>query len=104
MTYGPFDLSNATAAELQFFYWTQLGAGDELFWGASKSSFLYWGDKEEGNSSGWRKVTVDLEVGQPGRCPTTLDLGQAEAGEADRPVTQEASLVGNVQGFLVVGK
>jgi hypothetical protein len=66
MTYGPFDLSDATAAELRFSYWTQLGAGDELFWGASKSGFLYWGDKEKGASAGWRQVIVGLDRLGPG--------------------------------------
>jgi hypothetical protein len=61
MEFGPFDLSDATSAELEFAYWTQLGAGDKLFWGASKSGFLYWGDREEGNSGGWRLVVLDLD-------------------------------------------
>jgi hypothetical protein len=61
MTYGPFDLSNATGAELEFHYWTQLGPDtDELFWGVSKTNFLYWGDYVEGSSGGWRQVIYDI--------------------------------------------
>jgi len=64
MTYGPFDLSNAVAAELEFHYWTQLGPEeDRLFWGASKTGSLYRGDARAGDSSGWRQAILDLDRG-----------------------------------------
>jgi hypothetical protein len=62
MTYGPFDLSNAVAAELEFRYWTQLGPEeDRLFWGASRTNFGYFGNAAQGNSSGWRQIILDLD-------------------------------------------
>lgn len=62
MTHGPFDLSNAVAAELEFHYWTQLDPEeDRLFWGASSDSSEYHGHAALGNSSGWRQIILDLD-------------------------------------------
>jgi hypothetical protein len=60
MIFGPFDLSQATAAELEFSYWLQLGPKqDRLFWGVSRDG-TYHGESASGDSGGWRHATVDL--------------------------------------------
>ena len=71
MIFGPFDLSQATAAELEFYYWTQLGPRqDRLFWGVS-SGDIYCGESYGGDSGGWRHAKLDLSkayggfLGQP---------------------------------------
>jgi hypothetical protein len=60
MIFGPFDLSQATAAELEFDYWLQLGPKqDRLFWGVSNGG-NYYGESASGDTHGWRHATVDL--------------------------------------------
>jgi hypothetical protein len=61
MIYGPFDLSDADAAELAFYYWNQCEAGyDYLFWGASLDGSQFYGQMTDGDSNGWQQVTFDL--------------------------------------------
>ena len=61
LTYGPFDLSNATAAQLSFRYYLNSEPGyDFLFWGSSINNSNYNGQQISGNSGGWINVTFDL--------------------------------------------
>jgi serine protease len=61
LTYGPFDLSNATAAQLSFRYYLNSESGyDFLFWGSSINNSNYNGQQISGNSGGWINVTFDL--------------------------------------------
>ena len=87
MVYGPFDLSDATDAELLFWYWLysesnyydylfifQITAGgpeniklysesnyyDYLFWGASIDGSSFYGNIVSGDSGGWNHVNFDL--------------------------------------------
>jgi hypothetical protein len=92
MKYGPFDLTHATAAELLFSYWTDLDPEeDELFWGASKSDFLYWGRSAHGDSDGWQQVSFDLEdyVGEE-------EVWIAFAFESDADLTGEGAYLDDI--------
>ena len=68
LSYGPFNLSNATAAQLSFRYYLNSEQNyDFLFWGSSVDNNSYTGQQTSGNSSGWVNVTFDLSsrLGQP---------------------------------------
>ncbi|HID86393.1 MAG TPA: hypothetical protein EYP55_03320, partial [Anaerolineae bacterium] len=61
MVYGPFDLSDATDAELLFSYWNRSESDyDYLFWGASVNGSYFYGNGVSGDSGGWRDVNFDL--------------------------------------------
>ncbi len=61
MVYGPFDLTNATAAELLFAYWYKTEPTDDvLFYGASVNGGTFYGYSFSGDSSGWRSTTLNL--------------------------------------------
>ena len=61
MTWGPFDLSDATAGELDFWYWLSSEAGyDTLFWGSSSDGTTFYGDRLTGPGSGWWPGHLDL--------------------------------------------
>ena len=61
LTYGPFDLSDATAAQLSFRYNLNSEPGrDFLYWAASVNDYNYYGQRTSGNSGGWVEVTFDL--------------------------------------------
>jgi hypothetical protein len=61
MVYGPFDLSDATAAELHFWLWTEIDADyDWLYLGSSANGSSY---SEEGTWEGtldWSEIVIDL--------------------------------------------
>lgn len=61
MVYGPFDLRDAAAAELQFYYWNQSEQNyDWLNWYASTNGTDFYGYRVSGDSSGWQFVNFDL--------------------------------------------
>ncbi|MBC7186128.1 MAG: hypothetical protein H5U38_03735, partial [Calditrichaeota bacterium] len=61
MIYGPFDLSDATDAELSFYYWLQSENGyDYFFYGTSSDGAHFDGQWLDGSSGGWRSVTLDI--------------------------------------------
>jgi len=61
MIYGPFDLTDATDAELLFWYWNLSELGyDYLFWGASTDGWYFYGNAATGSSGGWSDVNFDL--------------------------------------------
>lgn len=61
MIYGPFDLADATDAELLFWYWNLSESGyDYLFWGASIDGWNFYGHGISGDSGGWSYVNFDL--------------------------------------------
>ena len=61
MVYGPFDLSNASDAELLFWYWNYSESYyDGLFWGASINGNNFYGNGVSGDSGGWNEVNFDL--------------------------------------------
>jgi hypothetical protein len=68
MIYGPFDLSHATDAEFEFYYWTELAPmEDKLFWGVARSRIVmwFWGDEEEETSGGWQHTLYDIGERRP---------------------------------------
>ncbi|MDY7041797.1 MAG: caspase family protein, partial [Chloroflexota bacterium] len=61
MVYGPFDLSDADAAELAFYYWNISEIDfDSLFWGASLDGSQFYGQFTDGDSNGWQQIIFDL--------------------------------------------
>jgi len=61
MVYGPFDLTNATDAELLFWYWNLSESyWDSLFWGASIDGWDFYGNGVSGDSGGWSYASFDL--------------------------------------------
>jgi len=66
MIYGPFDLSNATQAELLFYRWNKTISPDRLLWGQSTDGSHFTGWQVTGDSGGWQYQSFDLAgvVGQ----------------------------------------
>ena len=61
MIYGPFDLSEAAAAKLEFYYWNNSESGHDFFkWYASSDGRNFRGYRVSGNSNGWRSQSLDL--------------------------------------------
>jgi hypothetical protein len=61
MVYGPFDLTDATDAELLFWCWNLSESYyDGLFWGASIDGRHFYGNSITGDSGGWNYVNFDL--------------------------------------------
>jgi hypothetical protein len=61
MVYGPFDLSDANDAELQFYYWNQSEINYDWFgWYASTNGTNFYGTRVSGDSQGWKFVNFDL--------------------------------------------
>lgn len=63
MVYGPFDLSDATAARTIFQLWSETERPDipfdYVFWGASVNSTNYYGNRRTSNTD-WTSVTFDF--------------------------------------------
>jgi hypothetical protein len=97
MICGPFDLSDATAAELSFYYWTHLGPEqDRLFWGISNDGSRYLGESAARDSDGWRYGMVDLANAYGGF------LGQQEVWigfefRSDQAASGEGAYVDNIR-------
>jgi len=61
MIYGPFDLSDAVNAELDFYYWNESEVGLDYFsWMASPDGTNFYGYKVSEDSGGWRDIIFDL--------------------------------------------
>lgn len=61
--FGPFDLSDASSAELTFYRsLNTAGSGDYLFWGASGNDTSYAGYKASGGLGFWTSVSFDLSA------------------------------------------
>ncbi|MDI6752014.1 MAG: fibronectin type III domain-containing protein [bacterium] len=63
MEYGPFNLSDATDANLSFYFWNKSESTyDYLFWGASINGTNYYGSKISGDCGDtWNSRTLDLK-------------------------------------------
>ena len=108
MIYGPFDLSDATAAKLTFWTWsiTQYKS-DTIYWGASTDGWWFWGERDSGSSGFWDYEEFDLsrvpEWGEP-----TSYLGEPEVWimfsfESDDWYSREGWFVDDVQIVKRVG-
>ena len=61
MIYGPFDLSDATDATLDFYYWNQSEISYDYFmWMASTNGTSFYGSATSGTTSGWVSRSFDL--------------------------------------------
>ena len=92
MIYGPFDLSDATQAKLEFYYWNNTESGYDYFkWLASSNGRNFQGDQTSGNSGGWRSQTLDLAsyVGDS-------SVWVAFLFESDGSVTKEGAYVDDI--------
>ncbi|MBN1811814.1 MAG: hypothetical protein JXA14_08260, partial [Anaerolineae bacterium] len=68
MIYGPFDLSDAQDAELNFRFWNDSEIDWDWFgWWASSDGVSFSGTRHSGNSSGWSYRSLDLSslIGDP---------------------------------------
>ncbi|NQT24520.1 PKD domain-containing protein, partial [candidate division KSB1 bacterium] len=63
MIYGPFNLSDASDANLTFMLSYQLGAGDQVVWLASTNGTNFYGSGYSGGSiyPNWTSITFDLK-------------------------------------------
>jgi len=62
MTYGPFDLSNATDAKMDFSYWNQSEPDcDYLYWMASSDGENFNGYYTSGYQADWQSETLEPE-------------------------------------------
>ena len=61
MVYGPFDLSDASDAEILFYYWNQSELDYDWFgWSASTDCQHFYGYQVSGDSGGWKYKNFDL--------------------------------------------
>lgn len=61
LIYGPFDLSDATAARMTFWSWSNTQyESDTIYWGASTTSALFWGQRDSGTNTEWRQRELDF--------------------------------------------
>lgn len=67
MIYGPFDLSQALEAQLEFYYWADLAPADDiLLWGVSPGTSMdFVGQGEAKTSDGWQRILYDLREHYP---------------------------------------
>ena len=61
MIYGPFNLSDAVEAKVQFYYWNESESHADYFkWYASTNGSQFSGYQVSGSSNGWQVKTFDL--------------------------------------------
>ena len=61
MVYGPFDLSDATAARMSFYHWTRTESNyDTFFYGTSTDGNNFYGQELSGDGGGWRQESLSL--------------------------------------------
>jgi len=92
MKYGPFDLSDAIDAELNFYYWNNSELGCDYFhWLVSADDSSYYGFSTSGNSGGWQYQSMDLSsyVGDS-------SVWVAFYFESDSSITYEGAYVDNI--------
>ena len=102
MAYGPFDLSNATDAELLFYHWTQTEYDYDYFWVlVSIDGKSWWGDWLTGDwtsdCGGWCLYNFDLtHVGDLGNLAGQPQVWIAFAFESDSSGVYEGTYVDDV--------
>ena len=105
LIYGPFDLSNATAAEVTFDYWLKTERDyDHLKWLASTDFKHFYGYKQSGNSDGWVNRTFDLnDVYQLGDLRGEPQVWFAFVFESDSSMSDAGAFVDDVTIRKYVG-
>jgi hypothetical protein len=108
MIYGPFDLSDTTAAKMTFWTWSNTQyESDTIYWGASTSGIFFWGERDSGSDAFWNYREFDLsrvpEWGEP-----TSYLGEPEVWimfsfESDEWYSREGWFIDDVQIVKKVG-
>jgi subtilisin family serine protease len=96
--YGPFDLSDATGAELEFMLWLDSESGYDYFqYMVSTDGVNFYGYQTSGNSEGWISQNMDLTA-----VPTLGDVTGASSVyfalvfESDYSVSFEGAFVDDV--------
>jgi predicted secreted protein len=112
MIYGPFDLSNATDAELLFYHWTKIeGEGYDKFWVVAWDGIdeYWWGHWWSGDwatqCGGWCEYNFDLtNVGGLGNLCGQPEVWVAFVFESDWSVTYEGTYVDDIVLRKVTGE
>lgn len=105
LIYGPFALSDATAAEVTFDYWLQTEQNyDHLKWLASTDFKHFYGFKQSGSNDGWTTRTFDLsDVPQLGDLRGESQVWFAFVFESDNSVGDAGAFVDDVTIRKYVG-
>ncbi|MDZ7260607.1 MAG: T9SS type A sorting domain-containing protein [candidate division KSB1 bacterium] len=98
MVYGPFDLSDATKAEVNFNYWNYSELDyDYLFWGASLDSHYFYGYSISGYSWGWLNQNFDLtDVYTLGNLCGQSRVWLAFCFYSDRSITYKGAFIDDI--------
>jgi len=97
-TFGPFSLSDATAADLQFYYWLKSESNYDFFaWYASVDDSNYYGYYVGGDSGGWQSINFDLtNVPTLGNLSGRPNVWVAFVFTSDGSITNEGAYVDDV--------
>jgi hypothetical protein len=96
--YGPFDLTDATAAEVSFRFWARTEEDyDHFSWLASTDDQTYYGWEFSGDSGGWMARTIDLsDVSGLGDLRGQPQVWVAFVMESDGSIGYEGAFVDDV--------
>lgn len=96
--YGSFNLCDATAADLQFYYWLKSESNYDFFaWYASVDDYNYYGYSVSGDSGGWQFINFDLtSVPTLGNLTGRPNVWVAFVFTSDGSVTNEGAYVDDV--------
>ena len=98
MIYGPFSLEDATAAELNFWFWADTEPDcDWLHWMASVDDYHYYGRSFSRDSGGWVNESFDLtNVDTLGNLCGEPEVWIAFIFESDASITYQGAFVDEV--------
>jgi hypothetical protein len=98
MIYGPFDLSDASNAELVFYLWLNSESEHDYFqWMASTNGTNFYGLETTGNKNGWIKEVLDLKsVYTIGNLCGESKVWIAFIFESDSSVTNKGAFVDDI--------
>ena len=98
LVYGPFDLSDATAAQVTFQRWQRTESDYDFFeWRASTNGTRFYGWQSSGYTEGWDSVAFDLsDVGGLGNLCGEAEVWVAFILVSDDSVTDEGVFLDDV--------
>ena len=98
MIYGPFDLSDASDAELIFQLWLKSEFEyDYIYWFASADGTSFYGDGLSGNSNGWVEKKFDLKsVYTLGNLCGKSQVWIANVFQSDISITDEGAFIDDI--------